>query len=543
MNDIFWSVDSLVIKNNALFGHGWIFHTKYQINNISVRLNFVEGDDYSTEHIPVDTGKVRDDVRQKFTNQPHAYNSGYVVYGAFQPGLQITSIDLVCSLSDGSFLALSVPSSCVLQLDSSDQAKINKYKIRMFYVFFKRGMHLVFTSRFTVLFERARIFFTRQRKIYLSTPEKVIAALRKSERKNICFIVDHDLGGGAALYREQLVDSIIKDHKSVIIFTYDVSTLTHKLIVVNSRVKRVYLIPDEKFIINLIKYLSVSEIIYNDAVSFIRPEEIPLLLINLKEATSAHLRVLIHDFFPVCPSHFLIDHEGKHCHIPDTRVCSNCLPRNHQGFISLFHKRNISAWRTEWGALLSSADEIVTFSNNSSSLLLKAYPQIEKSRISVIPHKLDHMPHYIPKIMNTDTLCIGIVGHISRHKGSLFINSLEQEIKRRGIDVKIVVIGVIEVECDPDVVTQTGPYKHDQLAGLIEKSGANVFLFPSIGPETFSYVVEELMFMSLPIASFNLGAPAERLATYRKGLILDSMISNTVLDQLISFHLNIYPAN
>jgi glycosyltransferase involved in cell wall biosynthesis len=81
------------------------------------------------------------------------------------------------------------------------------------------------------------------------------------------------------------------------------------------------------------------------------------------------------------------------------------------------------------------------------------------------------------------------------------------------------------------------------LTGLIEKSGANVFLFPSIWPETFSYVVQELMSMSLPVASFNFGAPAERLETYQKGLVLDSMDPATVLDDLISFHRKSYLAN
>ncbi|MCA3161486.1 MAG: glycosyltransferase, partial [Burkholderiales bacterium] len=129
------------------------------------------------------------------------------------------------------------------------------------------------------------------------------------------------------------------------------------------------------------------------------------------------------------------------------------------------------------------------------------------------------------------------------HKGSLFIQSLAREIGRHHADVKIVVIGTIEATSDPLVVTQTGPYRHDDLTGLIEKSGANVFLFPSIWPETFSYVVEEMMTMSLPVASFNLGAPAERLENYQKGLLLNSTDPATVLDDLISFHRKSYLAN
>jgi glycosyltransferase involved in cell wall biosynthesis len=149
----------------------------------------------------------------------------------------------------------------------------------------------------------------------------------------------------------------------------------------------------------------------------------------------------------------------------------------------------------------------------------------------------------LPKIANTNNLRIGVVGQIGFHKGSLFIQALGREIKRRGADVNVVVIGAIEAMCDPLVVTQTGPYKHDDLPGLIERTGANVFLFPSIWPETFSYVVQELVSMDLPVASFNFGAPAERLAAYPKGLVLDSMDPGAVLDDLISFHRKIYLSN
>ena len=101
-------------------------------------------------------------------------------------------------------------------------------------------------------------------------------------------------------------------------------------------------------------------------------------------------------------------------------------------------------------------------------------------------------------------------------------------------------IGEVESECDPLVVTQTGKYQHDQLSKLIESSGANIFFFPSIWPETFSYVVQELITMKLPTASFKLGAPAERLEIYPKGLLIESMNPVDILDELISFHQKIY---
>lgn len=543
MSDILWSVDSLVVKDNALFGFGWAFHARHEITAIRFRLTFSGEGNFLTECISADGGKPREDVERAFPNQPNALNSGYVVLGAFPVGAQISAIDLVCSLADGSLLELAVPTSSVIQFTSANEAENSRLMLRQFYVFFKRGVHLIHSGKFNSLFEKVRRYLKGRPKSHLQNPADLAALLRDGERKNLCLILDHDLGGGANHYRERLVDSIVKDGRSVVILTYHVATLSHVLILRNSRVSLRFSIPDKVFILKAVKKLTVTDIIYNTGVSFAKPEEIPQLLINIKQTTSARLRVLVHDFFLACPSHFLIDHEGKHCHVPHMSACSSCLPKNQQGFATLFVERDMPKWRSIWGSMLVIADEIVTFSSNSSQLLLKAYPQIENAKISVVPHETFHSSVRLPKITNINSLRIGVVGHIGFHKGSLFMQALAREIKRRGADVSVVVIGTIESMCEPSVVTQTGSYKHDDLPALVERTGANVFLFSSICPETFSYVVQELMSMDLPVASFNFGAPAERLAAYPKGLVLDSMDPGAVLDELISFHRKIYLAN
>ena len=170
----------------------------------------------------------------------------------------------------------------------------------------------------------------------------------------------------------------------------------------------------------------------------------------------------------------------------------------------------------------------------------KAYPQIDDAKILHIPHKVTYLPSRLPRVKISSQLRIGIVGNIGFHKGALVVKALANEIKARGIDLKIVIIGTIDVSCDPSVVSQTGSYKHEEMPNLIERAGVNVMLFPSIWPETFSYVVQELIDMDLPVASFDFGAPAERLNIYSKGLVLDSFDPSRVLDNLTLFHRKIY---
>lgn len=540
MSEVSWSVDSLIIKDNILFGFGWIFHEKQEITDLRIRLRFLGKDGILEEYISADAGKPREDVEHIFTNQPRSLNSGYVVFGAFNADGKLNSIDLVCLLADGSNLELSVPISSAIQFTNENRAESSRLMLRQFYIFLKRGIHLVRSGKFISLFDKAKRYLKGRPKNNLHNPAELIALFKPEEQENLCLIVDHDLGGGANHYRDRLVDSIIKDGRSIIILAYHVATLSHIVILINNRINLRFSIPDKSFLLNALRNVSLTEIIYNTGVSFAKPEEIPQLLISLKLATSARLKIFVHDFFLICPSHFLLDYEGNYCGIPDINRCSLCLSRNQYGFSTLYRERDMSKWRSLWGGLLVAADEITTFSMNSSKLLRRAYPHIQETKISIIPHKVNYLSGRLPKITDTNNLCIGIVGQIGFHKGSLFVQALAHEIKRRNVEVSIVVIGTVEAMCEPSVVKQTGPYHHDNLPELIEKSGVNIFLFPSIWPETFSYVVQELVEMKLPVACFNLGAPAERIMVYPKGMVLDSMDPGVVLDALILFHHKIY---
>jgi glycosyltransferase involved in cell wall biosynthesis len=63
----------------------------------------------------------------------------------------------------------------------------------------------------------------------------------------------------------------------------------------------------------------------------------------------------------------------------------------------------------------------------------------------------------------------------------------------------------------------------------------DIIFIASIWPETFSYTTEEVMMMGLPVASFDIGAPAERIRKYDKGLVVSEMTAETALNEIIKF--------
>jgi hypothetical protein len=85
-------------------------------------------------------------------------------------------------------------------------------------------------------------------------------------------------------------------------------------------------------------------------------------------------------------------------------------------------------------------------------------------------------------------------------------------------------------------LTVVGPYKQSELPDLIEKHQINLCFFPSIIPETFSFVTSELIDLEMPICCFNIGAPAERIEQYKFGRLISKIDPETAVRSLVDFY-------
>ncbi len=366
--------------------------------------------------------------------------------------------------------------------------------------------------------------------------EKVISNLGD----DVILIVDHNLGGGANIYRRNKISEYQRSGRSVLVWTFVLDHLRYKLEIHKRHCSDA--LPESLYLewelwSALLHTRIIKSVIYNNSVSFSGPQRVPEMLCAFKKVGHVSLIVNIHDFNTVCPSHFLLNAEKKFCGVPDIEYCKKCLPKIEDQMVRLYEPLNIEKWRCEWNNVFSVADEIVFFSESSRKLLSKAYPNLRTDKCFVRPH---HVPifekKYIAPIHEADKkVVVAIVGSIGFHKGSEIVAELQAEIRTTMSPVQLVVIGRMLTNSSVEGVLQTGEYDPEDLPALLTKNEVNLALMPSIVPETFSYVTHELMLIGIPIMTFQMGAQAEAISRYAKGKVIENLGSRELLTQILAF--------
>jgi glycosyltransferase involved in cell wall biosynthesis len=132
-------------------------------------------------------------------------------------------------------------------------------------------------------------------------------------------------------------------------------------------------------------------------------------------------------------------------------------------------------------------------------------------------------------------LNIGVVGRINAHKGAAIVNQMATALDARGMKEQIMIFGALDGRGESSSIVVTGSYKRDDLANLMTKRNVNMIVFTSIWPETFSFVVAEVMSLGLPIICFDLGAPAERVRAYPLGRVVPFSDGATLIEAAVAF--------
>lgn len=126
-------------------------------------------------------------------------------------------------------------------------------------------------------------------------------------------------------------------------------------------------------------------------------------------------------------------------------------------------------------------------------------------------------------------LTIAVLGNVLYCKGSCIVKEMARIAKDHGLPVRLVWIGDNSEQMKCGDITFAGKYRRDDLPALMEGYAVSVVFVASIWPETFSYTTLEAMSMGMPVASFDIGAPAGRIRQYDKGLVIPEISAKAAL--------------
>ena len=87
----------------------------------------------------------------------------------------------------------------------------------------------------------------------------------------------------------------------------------------------------------------------------------------------------------------------------------------------------------------------------------------------------------------------------------------------------------------PKNIRILGGYNRQDLPRLVRAEKIDIFLMPSICPETFSYTTHEVIALGLPLICFPLGAQADITADYALGRIAKNISAQALHDELLDF--------
>lgn len=324
---------------------------------------------------------------------------------------------------------------------------------------------------------------------------------------NCCdkLLISVDFGGGVAAYE----NCLIKQNDKILILRH--LRYSDFFNIINTNNNTNYII-NKKNICNLFS-CNFKEIIISSFVGYDDISQI-MNLIKLYSLNNPNCKIiyLVHNYHCISINHSLF-FNGKYIRPKE-------LNRNLKqlyGFCFI----TIDDWQKLWLGIFDLCSEIRCFSYSSKSILSEAfnYERVVR-KMTVVPHDMSYCHNTAIYNIHNMKLCIAFVGACHYLiKGKEVVKKI---LLKYGNDITINLFGSYysDFRIHRKKVFYFGQYDRNNLQNLLTNSNTSLVIFPSLAPETFSYVLHELTPMEIPIVCFNVGAQAEYINTYKYGKVV-----------------------
>jgi glycosyltransferase involved in cell wall biosynthesis len=350
---------------------------------------------------------------------------------------------------------------------------------------------------------------------------KIFLNLKTDNDKIIYF--HHDWGGGSEVYVQNKIEQL-RQYKCIFVLVYKSKLKKFSIEVIFKGESGSLIFNRSQEVVNFFKKIQINDIFVSQITSF-PTIDIAFDLIDKISTKETLITMLVHDFYSICKSIHLLKSDGDICGL---------ISNNRQCDCSSEAENNIKHWEN---FLVNKVDDVVCFSNHSQKIISRFYTLIT-GKIQVVPHQVSFL-RKVSVVKSSSIINIAVLGFLNKIKGMDLIEDAARIIDENSLPIRIVVVGEFKTKKINKSLKIIGKYKRNELPDLIEENEIDLVFISSICPETFSYTTHESIMMGLKVACFNLGAQAEYVSKYDKGLVISKIDANIALNEIIKFVINI----
>lgn len=281
---------------------------------------------------------------------------------------------------------------------------------------------------------------------------------------------------------------------------------------------------------NFCRSKRITRLVVNHVID--RPPEVLDWIKDLSRMLGCDYEVILHDYYALCPRVNMVTGMSEFCDTAPPQTCAACTASHGSEVKGL----DPYTWRRDFLIFLEGASQLTV---PSADLGARLQLHLPSKRISVWrPEGDDRLPaERKPRLAVDEPLRVLSIGALSVAKGANVLASLAHEAASSGelLTFKLIGDGADARRLQLAGVQVTGFYKPMDLDGLINIADPHIVFFPSIWPETWSFVLTSALRRGLPIVVFDIGAPAERLRALGRGHLLPLELANRPMDLLSAF--------
>ncbi|MGU3469339.1 glycosyl transferase, partial [Methylobacterium sp. C33D] len=208
--------------------------------------------------------------------------------------------------------------------------------------------------------------------------------------------------------------------------------------------------------------------------------------------------------------------------------------------------------RAAFGAFLAGAARVFAPSSDTAARIRAVYPDLA---VTVRPHVEPDRSVRATALQRPGRVRrVAVLGAISLPEGGLLLQALATDARKRDLPLHFAIVGYSDPALTGDLegagVTETGRYstddptldrvaqaalqiadtdrhwEDDETLDLVTQIATDLVLLPSIWSETYAYALTLALRTGLPVAAFDLGAPAERLRGTPNGHLLSYALAS-----------------